>query len=152
MEKELTVRIYISRHNLVSDEMFNATKDALLNEGVEVTYYERGQTYTTAPIIEADAMLVMPWWDQELYKLGRGTRQELQVASTHSKIIMMYCTPDKKYRILSELTDIPSEDWKHVSNAVPAEEVINLKTYIAKLDEELQKTGRKEIDDKEMII
>lgn len=143
-KKEMTVKVYISRHNLVTNEIFNMVKDLFLNESCEVTYYTRGETYTNIPIKQSDLLVLLPWWDDLKYKIGKGTFTELSVAMAHDNAIISYCHPDGKYRALERVQEHPSDDWKYVAHLAMGE-IANIPELVARILENLEKHGRKEI-------
>ncbi len=141
--KEIKILAYISRHNLVTDEVFEMVKKTFEDYGCKVSFFERGTSYSNLPIIEGDLLIVLPWWDDFKYKLGKGTLTELNVAIQSNSSVMFYCAPDGQYRELNEIKEIPSDDWKYVANVFLNDE-IDLKFALDLILEVIKKEGRPE--------
>lgn len=139
--KKIEILAYISRHNLVTDEVFEMVKKTFEDQGCKISFFKRGTPYSNLPIKEGDLLIVLPWWDDLKYKLGKGTLSEINVAKQSNSNIIFYCHPDGQYRELQEIQEIPSEDWKYVGNAFLGDE-IDIPFALNIIREVIKKEGR----------
>jgi len=132
MEKRTHIRIYISKHVNAPDEHLQTVIAGCKVFGIDPLYHVKGSTYDKYMVKNAHIVIIIPWYDEDFFKLGKGTVFEYDLAKTYESQVVFYNRVSKKLQAIPGMTPMKGEGIHFMGLLKPGGESVDMGDLIEK--------------------